>query len=262
VRRRKWRRVFGTDPAGYASGRPGYPAELFDALEHRCGLAPGTPTLEIGPGGGQATVELLARGAAPLVVVEPDPELSRFLGDRFGDAVEIRTETFEDAELDTAAFDLAASATAFHWVDQEIGLAHVARVLTPGGWWAAWWSAYHDPDRPDALYDALGPILEPLPSAYRSTTQPSVFSFDREARVADLRATGSFETVTVETFRWTLPLDGPRARALFGTFSPVLALPTSERRDVLDRIEAVLDEEFGGRYDRSCVTILYTARRL
>jgi SAM-dependent methyltransferase len=205
---------------------------------------------------------LLARGAAPLVAVEPDPELSRFLRDRFGDAVEIRTGTFEDAEFDAGAFDLATSATAFHWVDQGVGLPRVARALRPGGWWAAWWSAYHDPDRPDALYEALAPILEPLPSAYRSTTQPSVFSFDREARVADLRATGSFEAVTVDTFSWTLPLDGPRARALFGTFSPVLALPTSERRDVLDRIEAMLDEKFGGRYDRSCVTILYTARRL
>jgi SAM-dependent methyltransferase len=218
--------------------------------------------LEIGPGGGQATVELLARGAAPLVVVEPDPRLSRFLGDRFGDAVEIRAETFEDAELDAGAFDLATSATAFHWVDQGVGLARVAHALRPGGWWAAWWSAYHDPDHPDALYEALGPILEPLPSAYRSTTQPSVFSFDREARVADLLATGSFESVAIETFRWTLPLDGPRARALFGTFSPVLALPVSERTEVLDRIEALLDAEFGGRYDRSCVTILYTAQRL
>jgi hypothetical protein len=34
-----------------------------------------------------------------------------------------------------------------------------------------------------------------------------------------------------------------------------------ERADVLNRIQAVLDDEFGGQFDRACVTILYTARR-
>jgi SAM-dependent methyltransferase len=179
-RRHAGRRLFGIDPAGYAAGRPGYPSALFDLLEERCGLGPGARTLEIGPGGGQATADLLGRGAAPLVLLEPDPELSSFLRDRFGASVEVRTEPLEDAVLGEGSFDLATSATAFHWVDQELGLDQVARALTHGGWWAAWWSAYHDPDHPDAFYEALEPIF---------------------------------------------------------------------------------DDEFGGHFDRACVTILYTARR-
>lgn len=69
------RRIFGTDSEGYAEGRPGYPTELFDHLVAVCGLGPGTATVEIGPGAGQATVELLERGATRLMLVEPDSRI-------------------------------------------------------------------------------------------------------------------------------------------------------------------------------------------
>ena len=47
--------------------------------------------------------------------------------------VEIRQTTFEDAELDPASFDLIVSASAWHWVDPDVGLDKAARVLRPGG---------------------------------------------------------------------------------------------------------------------------------
>ncbi|MBA3329763.1 MAG: class I SAM-dependent methyltransferase [Actinobacteria bacterium] len=254
------RELFGLDPAGYAAGRPGYPAEIFETLESRCELSPGTPTLEIGSGGGQATGELLARGAQPLVAVEPNGALADFLARRFGARVDVRRQPFEDVELPEAAFALAASATAFHWVDQQRGLEQLARVLRPGGWWAAWWTHYYDPEREDELYDSLTPILAPL-SGFNPGGSTGLFSFDREARVADLDATGAFRDVAVAEVRWSLLLNPASARALFGTFSNVLALDLDEREDVLRRIERVLLDDFGGSFRRTVVTILYTAQR-
>ncbi len=231
IRRERGRTVFGTDAAGYATGRPGYPDDVFDVLVERCGLTAGLPTLEIGPGAGQATVELLPHGAEPLVVVEPDPSLSQFLAERFGDRVEVRNETFEDALLDDCSFSLIACATAFHWINPAIGLSKVARLLALGGRWAVWWTAFHDPDRPDALYEALTPILDPLPQPPQTKPDSHIlpFSFDRNARIAELVASGRFTNISAETFRWNLPLDGPTARALFGTFSPILVLDPPER---------------------------------
>ena len=89
----------------------------------------------------------------------------------------------------------------------------------------------------------------------------TAFARDREARLTDLRDTDAFEGVTIESLPWTLPLDGPRARALYGTFSPVIALDTVARDAVLDRIASVLQDQFGGRFDRRCATVLYAARR-
>jgi SAM-dependent methyltransferase len=257
------RRLFGLDPAGYASGRPAYPERIFDLLAERCGLAAGTPTLEIGPGPGRATASLLARGARPLVAVEPDAALAGFLSERFGELVEVVQQPFEEAELPEGRFALAASGTAFHWVEQERGLAQVARALEPGGWWAAWWMAHHDPDAPDDLYRALEPVLDPLPTPRAAVGDKATpgFPFDRGARVGDLERTGGFDRIRVDEVRTTLTLDPSRARALFGTFSPLLALEPDERERVLDTIERVIVDQFGGVVERTNLTILYTAQR-
>jgi hypothetical protein len=156
-------RLFGTDADGYRRGRPGYPSWLWDQLAACCGLAAGPSTLEIGAGAGQATAELLARGASPLVAVEPDAALAALLRARFGRRVRVVEQPFE-----------------------------------------------------------------------------------------------RFET---RDRRWSLPLTSESARALFATFSPILALPDDERRDVLDRIARVVADDFGGRVARPCVTVLYRARR-
>ena len=251
------RRLFGLDPAGYAAGRPGYPAQLFELLEARCGLGPGTATLEVGPGGGQATAELLARGASPYLAVEADPGMARYLAERFGDAIEIVNAPFEEAAIASASIDLAVSATAWHWIDQEQGLAKLAAAVRPRGWWAMWWTMYHDPEGPNAFYEALEAVLQPAQFVGHSVN----FGADREQRVADITGTGAFEHVTIDDWRWTLALDAPRARALFGTFSPILALDPGERERILGEIGAVVDEQFGGLVERHCVTVLYTAQR-
>ena len=256
------RRIFGTDPEGYAAGRPGYPSELFDHLVGVCGLGPGTATVEIGPGAGQATAGLLERGAQPLVLVEPDAALAGLLGRRFGRHVEIRAEAFEDCQLPEAGFDLAACATAFHWLDEPTSLAKLGRILRPGGWWSMWWTSFHVPGETDALYDALTPILAPiLPPRPSGEGRAVDFSHDREGRTAALEASGAFVGPSVETFRWTLLLDAARARALFGTFSPILALQPNHREQVLHQIGQVLDEQFAGSFERTCETIVYTAQR-
>jgi ubiquinone/menaquinone biosynthesis C-methylase UbiE len=36
--------------------------------------------------------------------------------------------------------DLVSFAQSWHWLDQEHAPAEMARVLRPGGWWAAWWN--------------------------------------------------------------------------------------------------------------------------
>lgn len=110
---------------------------MYELLTERCGLQAGTATLEIGPGSGLAMRRLLALGAEPLVAVEPDERLAAYLAERVradGGSVDVRIGAFEDVELPAAAFDLVASATAFHWLDQRVALAKVGRVLRPGGW--------------------------------------------------------------------------------------------------------------------------------
>jgi hypothetical protein len=72
----EWRRVsFDGRTDEYRLARPAYPVRVYQVLTDRCGLGPGARLLEIGPGTGQATRELLARGA-DVLAVEPGARLA------------------------------------------------------------------------------------------------------------------------------------------------------------------------------------------
>jgi SAM-dependent methyltransferase len=265
IDRTEGRQAFGADPACYDRARPDYPPRVYDLLRERCGLRPGTPAFEIGPGTGKATRHLLHLGAAPLVVVEPDDRLAAYLKATLGpyaDTVEVTVAAFEEARLPAASFDLGVAASAFHWLDAQTALAQVARLLRPGGWWAMWWSVFQDPSRPDEFRDATQGLLGGLRRSPASgdNGRPS-FALDVDARIDDLHAVGVFEDIQSEVIRWEATFDAAQVRELYGTFSPVSRLPDGERQRLLDALGRVAEEHFGGRVERPMLTPVYTARR-
>jgi SAM-dependent methyltransferase len=261
IAREEGRRLFGSDPAAYDRARPGHPERVYEVLAERCGLGPATPVLEVGPGTGQATRRLLALGASPLVALEPDKALAAHLRAALGERVEVRETTLEEAELEPAAYELAAAASCFHWIDEDAGLAQLLAALRPGGWAAIWWTHFGDPDAPDAFITATTPLLEGLvssPTAGDPGRPPH--AHDREARVAALERAG-FGSIEHELVRWETSWDADGIRALYGTFSPIARLDEARRTEILDRIARVAAEDFGGRVERTLVTSLFVARR-
>ena len=116
---------------------------------------PMSVTFEIGAGTGTATRRLLELGANPLIAVEPDDRLATFLRGTIQDkALTVLTASFEEAALPEASFDLGVSATAFHWLTEELALTKVAKLLRPGGWWATVWNVFGDSHRPDPFHEA------------------------------------------------------------------------------------------------------------
>jgi SAM-dependent methyltransferase len=252
------RRAFGDDPAGYHRARPGYPAWLYDTLQARCGLRPGAGVFEIGAGTGIATRRLLDLGADPLVAVEPDPRLAEFLRRSNPDgALQVVVSSFEDAALEASAFDLGVSATAFHWLDEAEALQKVARLLRPGGWWAAVWNAFGDDSRPDPFHEATKHLDGLVSPSAGSRGVP--FALDAEARLAALAATGGFEALDSRTSASSLALDADQTVALYATYSNVSLRP--DREAMLAEIGRIARDEFGGRVVRNMTTSLYTARR-
>jgi SAM-dependent methyltransferase len=254
------RRLFGSDPAAYDAARPGHAERVYEILVTRCGLRPGAKVLEIGPGTGQATNRLLELGADPLVAIEPDPELAGFLRDRFGDRVELRRATLEAAELEDD-FDLAAAASSFHWVDEEVGLERIHGALRPGGWVALWWTVFGDATREDPFRDAVDPLMKELPrSPSQSEQGRPPFASDGGARVAALAAAG-FAEITPHRLEWSHTWDTEGIRGLFGSFSPILALEPGRREALLDAVAHMADTDFGAQVTKPLVTALYTARK-
>ncbi len=194
--------------------------------------------LEIGPGVGQATLPMLDRGAV-VTAVEPGAALSRRLRARtVGRTIEVVVSKFEECRVTDSHFDLAASATAFHWVDTRAGLQRCADALVDGGWLALWWTVWGDPDRSDPFHDALVPILEQrAPHLVADPARATVYLLNIADLAADIASLGAFDAPVAHTFRWEGTHDPASLRAIFATFGPWIALPEPLRTQLLDDIE-------------------------
>lgn len=258
--RSEGRRLFGEDPANYDRVRPGHAEGVYTILRERCGLCRGSKVLEVGPGTGQATRPLLELGAGPLVGIEPDPRLAEFLRKSLGDRVELRETALEDAELATD-FDLAAAASSFHWVEEDVGLAKLRESLCPGGWVALWWTSFGDETRRDPFMLAVDSLFDNVPHGPSGPSEgrPS-FARDAELRLGALARAG-FEERSYDEMRWTSEWDTEGIRGLYATFSPINSLDADRRLELLDSVARIAAVDFGGRVEKPLVTSLYTARR-
>lgn len=138
----------------YDAARPSYPDGVYDALGPLAGLA----VLDAGAGTGIATRAMRARGAKVLALDVGEQMLRRVDGARIvadGASVPLRE----------ASLDLVTFAQCWHWLDHDRASADVARVLRPGGRWAAWWNHARADGEP--WFDAYWEVLEARTTAFR-----------------------------------------------------------------------------------------------
>ena len=121
--------TFDLDAAGYAGGRPGYPAVLFDVLERRCGLGRG-------PVGGRDRARHRTGDGRAAAAWRPGAcgrtgRCARRAprGGHGGGTLIVTVSSFEEADMAEGTADLVVAATSFHWVDTEIGMKKVRRAL-------------------------------------------------------------------------------------------------------------------------------------
>ncbi|MEU8381523.1 methyltransferase domain-containing protein [Streptosporangium sp. NPDC048865] len=250
------RELFDEDADGYRSSRPGYPVRAYELLEEVGALRPGARVLEIGAGSGQATRELLDRGAS-VCAVELGANFAARLRTEFGD----RPLTVVEGDFDslgelTANLDLVVCASSLHWLDRSTALRKIARLLRPAGWMAAWWTVYGNPAKPTPFRTALNAVLQHhRPAGVLGVAGP----FDRDAWVGALGA-ASFGNIQVKTIQWSITMSAQQLVRLYSTFAAVRELPEPVRTALLRDIEATAGA-LGGRVTEHCMTVVYLARK-
>lgn len=228
--REQRRRLFDGVAGLYDATRPGYPAEIVDALCASTGVGRGAAVLEIGCGTGQLTRQLAGRdlnltaidiGAAMIETARrnvADP-MARF-----------QVCSFEEF-ADSGHFDLVVSATAFHWIDPSIGLAKAARLLWPEGWLALLTTGERYPE----------PLRTRLRELWIKYSHQTVRWADQPAWATALRETTLFgEMVEV---RHTRPLRLP-VRAVMGvehTRATFLSYGKQDQEDFTAELWALLE---------------------
>ena len=170
---------FGRAAAAYERGRPAYPPEAVDWL-----LPPGArQVVDLGAGIGKLTGMLTARGLE-VSAVEPSDGMRAQLVAALPQ-VPALSGTGERIPLPDNSSDCILVAQAWHWVDEDVALPEVARVLRPGGRLGLVWNLR---DESVGWVAQLGEILRP---AGGTTGSMSVAELGRcSGRWSDSRSAG------------------------------------------------------------------------
>jgi SAM-dependent methyltransferase len=272
--------VFDEVAADYDRHRPAYPDELVDQACRVAGIGSGDHVLEVGCGSGQLTRSLLARGLH-VTALEPGKNLIALARQNLEGAGEAEwvNARFEDALLPRDHFRAVFSASAFHWVDPEVGWQKASDVLVPGGTLAlVQYCGLEEPRTKGDQEAALAAIAKAAPDiaanwpAYRDLDATLAGMEQRRGNVSEVWAWfGSYDIgrdyagrlfgdVQVAAMPKLSEHTPDELNALVRTMSHYARLSPGQRQ-VLEREWEVIYERLGRPIRASTVTALVTARR-
>jgi len=200
-----------------------------------------TEVLEIGAGTGILT-RLLAERVDHLVAVEPDDRMRAVLA-RADGRVKVLAGQAEEIPVGASSVDVVIAQSAWHWVDEARAIPEVARVLRPGGRLSLVWTG---PDRSVDWMRSLwaGGII------FNPDEKTEVDGRRKRRHLVDVDAGGAnpFLQPETELFHWTRPMTKADLVALSATYSAVITMEESARREHLEAMARFLDahEAFGG----------------
>jgi ubiquinone/menaquinone biosynthesis C-methylase UbiE len=210
----------------YERARPEYPAEAVDWL-----LPGGAKTvLDLGAGTGKLTRALAARGLE-VFAVDPAPKMLEQLRVAIP-AATVSTGTAEDIPLADESVDAVLVAQAWHWVDQDVALPSVARVLKPGGTLGLVWN----------LRDVRVPWVERL-TAVMHPAEADIFLETGHIQ------RGPFGEIETASFDWSSEFTREGLVDLIRSRSYFITASTSEQASILRGVGDLLDTDpdVGGR---------------
>ncbi|MEV6273938.1 class I SAM-dependent methyltransferase [Nocardia sp. NPDC051832] len=235
---------FGAHAAAYAEHRPDYPEA---GIRWALGDIERPTVLDLGAGTGKLTEGLLALGATVLAV-EPDAQMRTEFIHRYP-GVATYPGAAESIPLTDDSVDAVLAGQAFHWFDRARAYPEIARVLRPGGVFAALWNednlgvewvaGLHRVARSAASLPGIQ-NLEFLPT-HPQVTDFGFADFERAEFPHSHRRTAASLTATI------------------GTHSHTLVVTPEQRAHVLDAIAGYLHqtpETADGEFDFPIVTTI------
>jgi SAM-dependent methyltransferase len=248
---RETRRLsFGSVATDYDRYRPSPPPQMLDWL-----IPPGAQAiLDLAAGTGAVTRELAGR-ARRIIAVEPDERMRAVLAARCPGA-EVLAGRGEDIPLPDASVDAVVISSAWHWLDPDLAVPEITRVLRVGGVLGVMWIS-------------------------RDVRAPWVAEFNqlaRESREADRRPDGvpaghrrrevtfppgtPLSPVEPHTVEFSLPMTKDELVGLLGTYSGVITLDSERRADFSRRVRAFLDRQPWDQTDLPLICRCLRSRRL
>jgi SAM-dependent methyltransferase len=237
-------RSFGAVAAEYDRLRPQAPDEAVDWLvPDGCRTA-----VDLGAGTGLLTRKLAGR-AGEVIAVEPDPRMRAVLAER-SPGVRVVEGTGEAIPLPDASADGVFVSSAWHWMDPELAVPEIARVLRAGGRFAVIWTSRDREvgwlrDLTEQGTPGLAKADVPQAEMRPDVRWPQPGSGWRHHEVS-LPGGAPFRTIETRTFRFTRTMSMDDAVDLMATYSRMIIASEQDRSAQLARIRTALLDRFPG----------------
>jgi ubiquinone/menaquinone biosynthesis C-methylase UbiE len=234
--------TFNTAYLEYDKWRPTYVTELYKDIFAFKEINQSSNVLEIGIGTGQATMPILEKGCS-LTAIELGDKLSEYTKQKFSDYknFNIKNIAFQDLECPPNTFDLVFSATAFHWIPEELGYTKVYEMLKSGGIFARFANHPFKDKEKEELHVAMQKIYSKYMPGSVSSEE---YSEEDAQNCADISKKYGFIDVNYKLYHRTRSFNAKEYVSLLGTYSDHIAIEEQKRQKFFSEIEKTI-EDFG-----------------
>lgn len=232
--------TFNEDVENYDKWRPGYCKELFNDIIQYSELNKNKKAIEIGIGTGQATIPFLMTGCA-VTAIELGKDLAECSEEKFKEYknFSVYNTSFEDFQCDDNSFDILYSATAFHWIPEDIGYPKALNILKNGGTLALFWNKPFVKREDDLLHQKIQSIYQ----KYRPSNDKFIENDTaRYNKIAKTIQSYGFRDLQVKLYHQTRVFTSSGYISLLDTYSDHRSMEKSTKQLLYNEIENAILE--------------------
>jgi len=239
------RLTFDEDEKNYDRWRPTYCHELFEEIIRYSSLTEKSFVVEIGCGIGQATEPFLKKGCN-ITAVEYGTNLAKFISEKYKHYPNFKVENtqFEKFVYEKNSIDLIYSATAFHWIPEEIGYTKVLDMLKTGGTIALFWNNPFLNRKDDRLHQRIQEIYSKyFPKEINKIKQKKVENdITRYEKIVNTLKKYGFVDVENHVYKQTRTFKADEYIALLNTYSDHRTLDITVKGNFENEIRDAINE--------------------
>lgn len=211
---------FGAEARNYDRYRIGPPAEILDhILPASCAAV-----LDLGAGTGAMTRHLMKR-VPKVYAVDPDPRMREVLAENCPGVTALEGVA-ERIPLPDACVDTVVMSSAWHWVDPDLAIPEVARVLRDGGTLALVWNRG----------DRSVPWVSDIEAFRRQATRTGDIVYTQVSHYLQdpwLPEGSPFVDIEISALAWSTPVSRDELSAMLTTYTGYLQASAERKAEIL-----------------------------
>lgn len=252
--------IFDQMVINYEKRRPNYGTEVFKDIIDYAGITMDKSIIEIGCGTGKATEPFL-KTKCEVTAIELGENLALYTKKKFRDYgnLDVVKSAFEDYECGDNKFDMLYSATAFHWIPEEIGYKKAFRIIKNGGSIALFWNKPFVNNKDNPLHQKIQSIYNDFLPEWNHKVSDNERKSKHIERIDNIKKYG-FVDMVVKQYENVRTMSGAEYIELLNTYSDHASLDKSIQLPFYNAIRTAI-EDYGDEMIIYDIVNLYLARK-